>query len=194
MPKPDRRSARRAEARALQAARAPLSREVTDAMRLAQLPPVAAWLSEWDDASRLVIAGLARRRADGDVALVTLLVDMGCLGVKNHHLHPKVRLSEAEFLVAEVGVPITRVEPELLAAVVRAAARWSTHCGVPTNPSQQLGLAFLAGITPSTVEVPVGLEGKPFLMPGRQDDADGVMELLEERFGPDGFRYLRPVG
>lgn len=193
MAKPDRRRDRRAEARALLAVRPPSAPELNQAGRLARFPPVHAWISSWDDPKNLVFACLTRRRDDGDLALLTLLIDLGCLGVKDQHLLAKLSSGDAHERVGRSPIPVARAEPGVVAAVVRAAADWSAECGFEASLAQRVANAFVQGIEPAPVQVPVGVDGKPFFMPGPYDDAAALLERLSARFGPDGFHFFAPT-
>jgi hypothetical protein len=196
MAKPDRRAMRRAEARALQLARPLPSAELTHARKLAPFPVVGAWLGDgWQDVHQLIVGGIARARPDGGLAGVRFLADLGCMGVKQAVLRPKITRWDFETEIGRAAQQTVRPVPVgTLAQVVREVARWSVACGMPTTDDQAITLAFLGDeASDTTVEVPLGSDGKPMLVPGPFDDAPALMKILAERFGPGGFNYIFPM-
>jgi hypothetical protein len=194
MVKPDRRAARREAARELQAARPrPTALEI-DAARLSAFPVAGAWCSPWDNPRHLVTLALARRRPDGDLAVMTAIVDLGCMGVKDASVIAKVPpLLADEGVAKRCGPDAQRENAGVVAAVVAAGAQYAKACGVAERDVQRGLVAFLRGVPAAPITVPLGVDGKPFFMAGPYDDAEQVLTALEERFGPDGFHYVLPM-
>jgi hypothetical protein len=186
---------RREEARALQAARPRMSEELIQASKLAAFPLVRGWLSEGYQKSGLAICGLARRRPDGDLAILTAITDLGCMGTKDFKLLAKVPPSMVgERFERYSDTPLEEAPVGHVVQVLREAMRWRIACGMPAREAHAVVTAFLdTAQGDPTYPVTLGTEGKPFLIPGPFDDAEELIGLLEAKFGPTGFHYITPV-
>lgn len=195
MSKPDRRKQRRLEARALQAARPKASEELAHARRLAGLPMESMWISESWRFVGLAVCVVVRRRPDGDLAVLSAIADLGCLGIKDVAVFPSVSPAGLDDILARatrdsmLNVPIG-VGVQLL----RESARWCEACGMPERDSQTATLAFLSDeVGDSSFEIPLGHDGKPMLVPGPHDDFNELAAILAARFGSGGFHFTAPA-
>lgn len=189
------RRERRREARARRAQVGVVEPAVVKARRFAECPVVEAHASGEIEETQLGVLALVRQRADGMYAGMSCVVDLGALGIKDVNLVARGTLTE---VAGTVTGPIQRGRAPWSAAQVvrtlRLAAAWREHCGIPQRVEERIALAFCTGLEEDpTHEVPLGAEGKPYLVPGPYDDAEALEALLIERWGRGGYHYLKPV-
>jgi hypothetical protein len=196
MAKVDKRALRRQEARALQAANPRPAPEVVRASELAKGAPHAAWMSLTWQRSKLAFVALARKRTDGDYALLVALADLGCLGVKSAKLYAKLAAGELQATLDKNSYEaVERAPAEQVAQVLAESLRWAEHCGFEPTLEGRVARAFFAGVEPQAdFEVPLGEEGEPLFVPGPNDKTAAVLAQLEARFGEGGFHYVAPRG
>lgn len=183
------------EARALQAARPMASEELAHARRLAGLPMESMWISESWRFVGLAVCVVVRRRPDGDLAVLSAVADLGCLGIKDVAVFPCVSPSGLDDILARASRdPMLNVPIGLGVQLLRESARWCVACGMPVRDSQTATLAFLLDeVGDPAFEIPLGHDGKPMLVPGPYDDFDQLEAILAERFGSNGFHFTAPV-
>lgn len=136
---------------------------------------------------------IARDGPTGITAAV-LLVDLGCLGVKDCILSEDLTPGEYDDLVESLaeGVELEASSPARARKLVETAARHSAGLGFPMRADCAAALALFGDADPAecaeTFEC--GADGMPFYDPGPDDDIREVLRRLEQRLGPRGFQYL----
>lgn len=137
---------------------------------------------------------VTRRRPDGDYAVGTFVVDLGCLGVKIAGAHSQLtrdeytRLKRMAISAADGAEAIT---PQLAARVVEVGVFYALELGFAPAPEYFVAALMLADVdtTADTTFIPRGYNGKPFYVPGPGEDPEPVLAQLRGRCGPDGFTY-----
>jgi hypothetical protein len=139
---------------------------------------------------------IVARESEGEVGLLMLFVDLGCLGVKECVVEGSLEPDQYRELVQALHEenPLVECTPELAAKVVAAAVRHGESLGFRPSAAFALAREMLAGIDPEACaeEISCGRDGKPFYIAGADDDVGEVLRRLEGRLGPDGFRFLLP--
>jgi hypothetical protein len=133
---------------------------------------------------------LTRKRPDGDLALAGFLVDVGLLGVKDVDLHPRDGRALLQMMLPEAENQDAGFEPcspELVARIVRDGILWARRFGLDPHIDFMAGSMMLRGINPDDCDTPVtcGQDGKPFFMPGPQDDVGYILHQLQLHAGDD---------
>lgn len=126
---------------------------------------------------------------------VVFLVDLGCLGVKNIVAYKSTK-GELETYLHNRQLIHEPVAPETAVKIVRTGVDFAEHCGFEPHADYKIASLILGDIDPeeSDEDVGTGRDGKPFFVAGPYDDSDAIMSHLLERFGPDGFHYMMPMG
>lgn len=179
------------------------SREAELAQRTAQKvasastwPIVGAWLRRtWTD-DQLFVGIIARRRPDGELAAASLLVDLGCLGLKDGDVRP--HLTSQEWTIwfdrANGSGDLTPCPPEQVAAAYQAGVRWARKWGFRPAAIAPAVENLLSGISPDGAdEIPVGADGKPLYVAGPHDDVSAILARLEETAGRGNYHYVAPL-
>ena len=151
--------------------------------------------ASWEDLTSLVVVAFARRWR-GELYGATLLVDRGCLGVKDCGLLPGLRPSEtAEWLAPlQERFGLIDVDAGLAVALVDQAVTFATSLGI--KPHKEFGLCrpLLAGVAPTESERsrtrPGDEDGRPRYIEGPNDRAEQILKTLERAVGPDGFTFI----
>jgi hypothetical protein len=162
-------------------------------------PIFGCWISEgWRDPNALVQILVARRRPAGGLAAAVILVDTGCLGVKNALVEPYISPSDLDTLRGSMFDQTSCVpcEPALAAKVIREAAQYAADLGFAPHPDFRKAWPLLEDIDPEGCDeaIPLGGEdGKPYYFAGPHDDVEYIMGTLVHRLGPDGFHYVTPM-
>jgi len=137
---------------------------------------------------------LLAREGPGGITAVLYLVDLGCLGLKGSAVQEELTPGEYDELVEFLGreLDVAACEPERARKLVESAVRHADGLGFPARAEPAAALAFFGEVDASRcAEVfECGVGGMPFYEPGPDDDVPEVLRRLEERLGPQGFRYL----
>lgn len=178
------------------------SREAELARRLAQKvagaaawPVIGAWLKPGWEQDQLAVAAVARRRPDGAIAAATLLVDLGCMGLKNADVRPHLTEHEwADWLehldARDEALLATR--PETVAAIYAAGTQWARRWGFQQHPLLPATALFLGGIGLGEDTIPVGTDGKPAYTAGPYDDVEAILAHLDRVAGPGNYLSVIP--
>lgn len=152
----------------------------------------------WDQAGAIVQILVARQSPQGQIAVGTFLVDLGCLGVKSAF----ARLFETRPEYQELRHRITSRQPvssadlNLVAKIIREGLAYADELGFKPDPDYRQAMQVLGEADPDacTVPIPLGKDGKPFFIAGPYDNVDKIMAKLTKKLGPDGFHFLAPIG
>jgi hypothetical protein len=176
---------------------------------LAQLPPAAGrsvsrlaarWplheclvSDNWTEPGALVQILIARRSAEGEIGVAAILVDLGCLGVKDAFTH--VLDSQREYEVALRGamtsrLPMSEVSIDLAARIIREAVAYAASLGFKPHRDYYEAAPFLADADPdaSSAVIPVGgPDGRPLFVSGPHDNFERLLAQLTRSVGAGNF-------
>ena len=153
---------------------------------------------EWRDTAGIAQILISRQGPSGEVAVGAFLVDLGCLGVKSafgritamrEYTELRSEMSRAQALI--------KADVNLAAKIVREAVAYAKELGFDPDPDYRDALLVLGDADPDACdeEIPLGGEdGKPLFVAGPYDNVDAIIPRLVRKLGPDGFRYIVPVG
>lgn len=142
---------------------------------------------------------LARRTADGRMAVAAFMLDVYCVGVKDVIL----RLGDAremESIVAAFGKvqPLIAIDPAHARKLLRELVAWSRSIGLPPHPDHA-GAELLFGDVSADAcaeSFSFGMNGKPFLIPGPADTPARIrqrVDALRRKLGDGGFVLANEV-
>lgn len=153
------------------------------------------------DWEKLGIANVlvARSRSEKGVDFAVFLVDLLCLGVKDvlHH----EGLGEEEFRAfreGPMGATISEpFHPACAKKLIEGAVAYATDLGFLPRRDYRKARRVLSGIDADTCPETFvyGENGVPCYVRGAEDSddrVDRVLAVLEQKCGPDGFKYVDP--
>jgi len=140
---------------------------------------------------------LARKAADGRMAVATFLLDLYCLGVKDVILRMD-EASEMERFIKVLGAaqPMIAIEPTRARKLLHDLVAWSRSIGLAPHPDYAAAEPLFGDIPADSGDdgsFPFGQDGKPFLMPGPGDTPARIrkwIEALRRAVGDGGFDYM----
>lgn len=142
---------------------------------------------------------VARELAAGKIAMVTFLLDVFCLGVKDVAFG-LCGVSEYRYRTrfASDG-SFETLSPATARALVEGAVAYAQRFGLPPHHDYHLACRIFAGIDPRLADrvFSYGKEGKPLYISGPRDTpakSRWVLATLERACGSDGFDYLVAAG
>jgi hypothetical protein len=146
----------------------------------------------WREPGELVQI-LVARSAGGEIAAAGFLVDLGSIGVKNALTHVLTSQEYEEFRRTFTSQqPMMRADLDLAAKIVHEGIAYAERFGFGPHPDYRDAAILLAGANPAacSTTVPLGLEGKPFFVPGPFDNVPKIVRQLERAVGPGNFHYV----
>lgn len=148
----------------------------------------------WQEPGELVQTLVVRSSPEGGIAAAGFLVDLGCLGVKNalSHQFPSTREYE-EFRQTYTAVqPMMKTDLDLVAKVVQEGVAYADRLGFKPHRDYLEAAPLLAGANPEAcpTSVPVGVNGKPFFIPGPHDNVPRIMAQLDKAVGPGNADFV----
>lgn len=151
----------------------------------------------WRTPKTLTQIVVSRLAPNGDIALGSFLIDLGCLGVKNA-FGKLFDPSEYRTVVRKIGEeqPLIPTDLNLAAKVIREGIAYGRRFGFQPNRDTPQAMLVLGNAEADLcrVEIPLGGgDGKPFYFAGPYDDVDRIMAKLTKAVGPDGFNYILPL-
>jgi len=163
--------------------------------KLAEYPVHGCWISErWQDPGALVQLAVARERPGGDLVTGVLLVDLGCLGMKNGF--PSI-LERSEFRDMLRGMEqqqrMIGCSIDLAAKVALEGGAYAERLGFQPHPDAIEALAVFAGADPSACDevVPTGDgNGRPYFISGPNDNVDEILATLDQVVGEGEYGYI----
>ncbi len=141
----------------------------------------------------------ARGPTLGQVAVLVLLLDTFCLGVKDVVFRAVEGRQLAAYLdTVSAAAPMIPVEPSYARKLARDLVRWSGLLGFQPHPDFTTVERLFGEVDPLACETAFefGQGGKPLYMPGPSDSPMLVrrrMDQLSRQLGPAGFDYIVPV-
>jgi hypothetical protein len=142
---------------------------------------------------------LARKAADGRMAMATFLLDVYCVGVKDVILRVD-EASEIEHFMEALGEaqPMVAIEPTRARKLLRDLVAWSRSIGLAPDPDYAAAEPLFGDVSadPSDESFSFGKDGKPFLIQGPSDTPARIrkrIEALRRTVGDGGFDYMLEV-
>ncbi len=142
---------------------------------------------------------LARKAADGRMAMATFLLDIYCVGVKDVILRVDVA-SEIEHFIEVLGEvqPMVVIEPTRARKLLRDLVAWSRSIGLAPHPDYAAAEPLFGDVPADACDesFSFGKGGKPLLMQGPSDTPARIrkrIEALRRTLGDDGFNYMLEV-
>lgn len=139
---------------------------------------------------------LARKTADGRVAMAAFMLDVYCVGVKDVIL----RLDgarESETVIAALGdmQPLIAIDPACARKLLRDLVAWSRSIGLAPHPDYAAAELLFGDVSADgcTESFRFGRDGKPLLIRGPLDTSTRIrqrIEALRRKVGEDGFDYV----
>jgi hypothetical protein len=165
----------------------------TQLRRMAVAPIHTCLISELEPGLGLRHLVLARKAADGRMAVVTFLLDVYCVGVKDVIARVDWASEIEHFIeVLREAQPMAAIEPARARGMLRALVAWSRSIGLEPHPDY-------AAAEPLFGDVPAdaggesfsfGKDGKPLLIQGPTDTHARIrmrLEALRRTVGDSGF-------
>ncbi len=149
----------------------------------------------WRDFGELTQLVVSRRTEEaGDIVAGVLLVDLGCLGVKDGFLS-FLDPGEYDQLVGKVqeSQPMVICRPDLAAKIVLAGLEYANNLGFTPHPDAVDAFPLLVGADASACdeEIPLGDgKGKPLYISGPHDNVKRILRILENTVGPEGYDFI----
>lgn len=167
-----------------------------DALREASHWPLYECLisRSWQEPGQLVQILIARSSPEGGIAAAGFLVDLGCLGVKDALSHVYSATHEYEELRRTfTGLqPMMKTNLDLAAKVIQEGIAYADRLGFKPNRDYPDAAILLAGANPEacSTPIPLGVNGKPFFIPGPHDNVPRIMAQLDKVVGPGNADFL----
>lgn len=145
----------------------------------------------WQDQ---LLANMVMMRAlpGGDVALVVVLVDLGCLGLKGVYAYPRLSgAALAEFLQEAIPEP-EPCAPGLCVAIAELAVSYGARWGFMPSGDYFLASALWQRVDPEPYAKHVRCgdeQDRPVYIEGPDDDAEAILAQLKRTRGRD-FVYV----
>jgi len=143
---------------------------------------------------------VARKAADGTVAMATFLLDTYCVGVKDVILRVDSARQIDRFLEALGDAqPMVATEPARARKLLRDLVAWSRSIGLAPPPDYAVAEPLFGDVPADACDesFSFGKDGKPLLIPGPSDTPARIrkrVEALRRTVGDDGFDYILEVG
>jgi hypothetical protein len=152
----------------------------------------------WQEPGEIIQILVARRSPMGQIAVGSLLVDLGCLGVKSAFAALFNSRQEYERKLRNgmmAQQTMTKADLNLAAKIIREAIAYADELGFKPDPDYRDAMLVLGDADPEACDVPIplGKDGKPFFVAGPYDDAPRIMAKLERKLGLDGFHFMVPL-
>ncbi len=137
----------------------------------------------------LVQVVVTRRLRAGVIVPGMALVDRTCLGVKDGAVKGPMTEADVAGLIAQMSTrqPMAPCDPLFAVSVVFHAIDYAAALGFTPHPAFP---ALIFGARPEViVDTPLARRGRPFYVPGPQDDVAGVIARLEAVLGKGGHDF-----
>lgn len=148
----------------------------------------------WQEPGELVQILIARDSPEGGIAAAGVLVDLGCLGVKDalSHLFPTHREYEQFRRTYTSLQPMMKTDLDLAAKVIREGIAYADSLGFKPHRDYYDAAPLLSGADPDAcgTSVPLGVNGKPFFISGPNDNVPRIMAQLDKAVGPGNAEFV----
>lgn len=161
-------------------------------------PIEGCWtVEEWNEAglARVVIA---RRQPDGKVVFGCYLMDLYCLGLKDTFCNADVRAGafRRDYLAQLFDdSPPLSISPALAHEIIYGGIEFAAQFGFRPHRDYRHSryILDLPDAHPRTGAARFGKDGKPFYMPGPDDNAEAIVRQLARSAGEGNFDYIAMV-
>lgn len=145
---------------------------------------------------RLVSVVVTRKVPGGGVLPALALVDRTCLGVKNAFVAEVMTPYEFEGFLLEVGRAheggVVPCELAIAQSIVWNAVDYAASLGADPHPDFP---ELLFGPRPSPLlDTPLARPARPFYVNGPDDDAEAILEMLDEAVGEGSYDVAMITG
>lgn len=151
----------------------------------------------WQEQGRIVTLLIARRSSvTAKIACASLLIDLGCLGVKSAQVKMFKDLAEYRSGMRMHVISLQPMEAaslDLAAKITYTGLNYAAALGFKPDAVFNQAEPLLSGAEPDacTVDVPTGgPEGKPLYVNGPYDDPRRIVDHLMRTLGPNNFHYV----
>ena len=155
--------------------------------------------SNWEELGQTPVI-IARQHVNGNITFANFLVDMYCVGVKNAFWQVNITEDEYQDIITRYNPPdqeLLRIEYNLAHNMIYEALDYAAEFHIDPHPYFKLAEMLLAEDDDSIplIEIPLGKDGKPFLITNPDDDrASYYFRQLEKYAGPGNYHYMNAVG
>ena len=160
-------------------------------VRIADLPLVESVISKGFEERGLAHILLARRHADGTLAVGGFYVDTLCLGIKDSALIPRIEEKDYRENVRPsiFNDPVELIDcpPELARAVAEGAAEFADRYGFRPNKRWDDARKIFQGIGASENAPVFGREGKPCFVKRGESNAAAIIAKLARKAGEGNY-------
>lgn len=135
---------------------------------------------------------LARALPGGEFAVMVVLVDLGCMGLKGVVVRPKVSAKELGEFVREALPEPEPCEPGLCMAILESAVEFGGRWGFWPDGEFFVAQAMCPRVDPEPFAKRVRCgdeQGRPVYIQGPEDDAEAILAQLKATRGKD-FVYV----
>ncbi len=196
----DKKLSKRAQKR-LEGGAAPDGQVVSNLRPLSMSAPMHAWPfyeclvpQNWDTPGELVQLVITRRSEAGEFASAVVLVDLGCLGVKNAYALRFTDDNEYQAWLHTLPVyaAMERISLNLAAKIVRTALDYAASLGFRPHRDYAQASPFLRDAHPEQAgeDVPTGFNGKPYFISGPYDNVRKITQQLNRKVGEGNYEVL----
>lgn len=146
---------------------------------------------------------VAKKTAEGFIAVSAFLVDVFCLGVKDAFFRLMTE-DEYENQVKEGsrhshGGDFEKIHQACAKKLIDGAVEYADKLGFKSHPDYKNAVNIFKGVDAGACPVAYvyGKDGKPFYMSGPYESAarsEKIVDTLRKKCGEDGFHYLVGIG
>ncbi len=157
-------------------------------------PIVACRLTSGIEALGIGTLTVARKLSLGRYGVSFFLLDIWCLGVKEAYF--RVADADQYQFLSETPEATEAIEPARARQLARDAAAYGAANGFPPAADFVEVERIFGDIAPAGSPFVFGQDGKPHYVAGPRNSlrrSMRVREILERRFGPDGFDITLPI-
>jgi hypothetical protein len=146
----------------------------------------------WHSSEKLVQLIVARQSDAGEVGAAVMVVDLGCLGVKDAFARRYASLDQYEADLLQHMGQVARIDFNLAAKIVREALAYAKSLGFQPHRDFAQAAPYLADADPDAApeDVPLGRDGKPFYVNGPYDNVAKIVAQLNRSVGPGNYDYV----
>jgi hypothetical protein len=149
----------------------------------------------WRQPGELVQLIVARRSQFDEIGAAVILVDLGCLGVKDAWAR---RFEDVESYRHELRdtlpstAPFVPIDHDLAAKIVRTAIDYAGSLGFRPHRDYSVAAPFLRDAHPEAAveDVPVGKDGQPLFINGPHDNVQKILAQLNRKVGEGNYHFV----
>lgn len=165
-----------------------------------KFPILDCWIPENAQEQGLGWVVLSREFPNRDVAVVNILVDLHCLGVKNVHAEILGRSDyNTKYLRKMVArMKLRKASPADARKLIEDAVAYARGIGLTPHSDYAKAMLLFGDVNAadSKAQFEFGKDGKPFFFAGPNDTparCRQILAILNNSCGPGGFHYVMPL-